>query len=174
MNQLITMAAPKLTTPALAPAALMIEAGKQLFSIVESASKIMEYRARIREIDEQIYRVKQEAKVMMNRISCEHDITIKRLENERDQSRLLFSAYLEAQENALIDQENIARERSLLIAEICKPGLSLDEKQLLVQLLQMIDATQKEQLGVKKEMFLSLVDAIRQDSSRAFYLPEPS
>lgn len=173
MNQLITMTAPKLTTPALAPAALMIEAGKQLFSIVESASKTMEYRARIREIDAQIYRVKQEAKVMIHRISCEHNVAIKHLEKERDRLRLLFSAYFKEQENALIDQENIARERSQLITEICNPELSLDEKQLLVQLLQMIDVRQKEQQGIKKEMFLSLVDATRQDSSKSLYLSEP-
>ncbi|GGZ97197.1 hypothetical protein DC083_04825 [Ignatzschineria ureiclastica] len=60
-------------------------------NIVESISKIAEYRVKIKEIDLEIHRVQSQANVMMHRIDAERDIALTRLQNERHYFEKQFS-----------------------------------------------------------------------------------
>jgi len=60
-------------------------------NIVESISKIAEYRVKIKEIDLEIHRVQAQADVMIHRIDAERDIALARLQNERRYFEKQFS-----------------------------------------------------------------------------------
>ncbi len=131
--------------PALKAAPMIASTVPATMNIVESISKIAEYRVKIREIDLEIHRVQAQAEVMMHRIDSERDVALARLYNERryfekqfsliaKQNRQIYHStrdLIQALSNVITQMANqpaeIIREYNITIQEI--RGMLRDQQQ---------------------------------------------